>query len=206
MGLLLRLAWRNLWRHKRRTWLTVSAIAFASGLLVFMITVQLGAYDMIVDNTLRVFIGQMQVQRDGYLDKPQMHNSIPRARTLAEQLRKGTGLSAITVRANGFALAASSTRSYGVPVVGVEPMQESAVSTIPGLIKQGRYLGSPNAAEIVVGAALARNLQLKLGDELTLLGGGRDGSVAAAVLPIVGIFESGTPDLDRQLVQMPLET
>jgi putative ABC transport system permease protein len=206
MGLLLRLAWRNLWRHKRRTWLTASAIAFAAGLLVFMITVQLGAYDMIIDNTLRVFIGQMQVQREGYLDKPQMRNSIPQARALAEKLRKDTGMATIAVRANGFALAASGTRSYGVPVVGVEPAQEIAVSTIPTLVKQGRYLSSANAPEVVVGAALARNLRLKLGDELTLLGSGRDGSVAAAVLPIVGIFESGTPDLDRQLVQMPLET
>jgi putative ABC transport system permease protein len=206
MGLLLRLAWRNLWRHKRRTWLTASAIAFAAGLLVFMITVQLGAYDMIVDNTLRVFMGQMQIQREGYLDKPQMHNSIPQARALADKLRRDTGNSAIAVRANGFALAASATRSYGVPVVGVEPAQESLVSTIPTLIKEGRYLSAADAQEVVVGTALARNLRLKLGDELTLLGSGRDGSVAATVLPIVGIFESGTPDLDRQLVQMPLGT
>ena len=64
----LRLAWRNLWRHPRRTWLTVSAIAFSAMLLVFMITLQLGAYDMMIDTSLRVFTGEMQIQRQGYLD------------------------------------------------------------------------------------------------------------------------------------------
>ncbi len=204
--MLLHLAWRNLWRNSRRTWLTVAAIAFASTLLVFMITIQLGAYDMVVDNTLRTFTGQMQIQRAGYLDKPQMRTSVPQARALAEKLRANTDAIAIAVRANGFALASSGTRTYGVPVIGVEPAYEPALSTIPRLVKQGRYLAAPDSQEVVLGVALARNLQVNVGDELTLLGSARDGSVAATVLPIVGIFQSGTPEIDRHLVQMPLAT
>jgi ABC-type lipoprotein release transport system permease subunit len=203
---MIRLAWRNLWRHKRRTWLTASAIAFSAMLLVFMITVQLGAYDMMIDTILRVFNGHLQVQRAGYLDKPQMRATVPGAAALAERLRRATGLQAIAVRAQGFALAASSDRSYGVPVLGVEPTFEPKVSTLPHLIKTGRYLAALDAHEVVLGAALARNLKVKVGDELTLLGSGKDGSVAATVLPVVGIFDSGNPELDRNLVQMPLAT
>ncbi len=206
MGILLRLAWRNLWRHARRTWLTASAIAFASMLLVFMITLQLGAYDMMIDVSLRVFTGQMQVQRKGYHDKPQMRSTVPEAARLAAELRRATGLEAVAARAQGFALASSAERSYGVPVIGVEPPFEPRVSTLPNLIRQGRYLSGPAAHEAVLGAGLARNLKLKPGDELTLLGSGRDGSVAATVLPVVGIFESGNPELDRHLVQLPLAT
>jgi ABC-type lipoprotein release transport system permease subunit len=206
MGILLRLAWRNLWRHKRRTWLTASAIAFSAMLLVFMITLQLGAYDMIIDTTLRVYTGQMQVQREGYLDKPQMRTSVPDAAALAEQLRARTGFSTITVRAQGFALASSAERSYGVPVIGVQPEFERGVSTLPHLVSAGRYLADTRAQELVIGSALARNLKLKVGDELTLLGSGKDGSVAATVLPVVGFFESGNPELDRRLVMMPLAT
>src|SRR4030067_2988661 len=99
MGILLRLAWRNLWRHKRRTWLTASAIAFAAMLLVFMITLQLGAYDMMIDVSLRVFTGQMQVQREGYKDKPQMRATVPQAARLAAQLRTVTGLDPVAVPA-----------------------------------------------------------------------------------------------------------
>lgn len=206
MDLLLRLAWRNLWRQARRTWLTASAIAFSSMLLVFMISLQLGAYDMFVDNALRVFTGQMQIQRAGYRDRPQMRLSIPQARALAAELRRATGIEAIATRAQGFALAATAARSYGVSVIGVEPAYEPRLSTLPRLIRAGRYLSAVNAQEAVVGARLARNLRLAVGDELTLLGSGRDGSVAATVLPVVGIFESGNPELDRSLVQIPLAT
>lgn len=206
MGILLRLAWRNLWRHKRRTWLTASAIAFSAMLLVFMITIQLGAYDMMIDTTLRVYTGQMQVQHGGYQDKPQMRTVVADAAALAAQLRARTGYATIAVRAQGFALASSAERSYGVPVIGVQPEYERGVSTLPHLVKQGRYLADSRARELVIGSALARNLKIKLGDELTLLGSGRDGSVAATVLPVAGFFESGNPDLDRRLVMMPLAT
>jgi ABC-type lipoprotein release transport system permease subunit len=206
MTITLRLAWRNLWRHPRRTWLTVSAIAFSAMLLVFMITLQLGAYDMIIGTTLRVFTGEMQVQRKGYLDKPQMRASIPAAVRLAGEIRRATGFEAVATRAQGFALASSGTRSYGVPVIGVEPEYEPKVSTVPHLVKEGHYLSGPNAQEAVLGSALARNLKLKVGEELTLLGSGRDGSVAATVVPVAGIFESGNPELDRHLVILPLAT
>lgn len=206
MTILLRLAWRNLWRHKRRTWLTASAIAFSAMLLVFMITIQLGAYDMMIDTTLRVYTGQMQVQHSGYKDKPQMRTVVADAVALAAQLRERTGYQTIAVRAQGFALASSAERSYGVPVIGVQPEYERGVSTLPHLVKQGRYLADSRAQELVIGSALARNLKIKLGDELTLLGSGRDGSVAATVLPVTGFFESGNPELDRRLVMMPLLT
>ncbi len=206
MPAVIRLAWRNLWRHKRRTWLTASAIAFSAMLLVFMITLQLGAYDMMIDTTVRVFHGHLQVQRAGYLDKPQMRATVPDAAALAERLRRATALQAIAVRAQGFALAASRDRTYGVPVLGVQPAYEPKVSTLPHLVKRGRYLAADDAQELVLGAALARNLRVTVGDELTLLGSGKDGSVAATVLPVVGIFDSGNPELDRNLVQMPLAT
>ncbi len=201
---LLRLAWRNLWRHKRRTWLTASAIAFSAMLLVFMQTLQYGAYDMMIDTTLRVYTGQMQVQRKGYQDKRSMRDTVREAAVLAESLRTRTGLQTVAARAQGFALASSAERSYGVPVIGVQPEYEPGVSTLPHLVKQGRYLAGSHSAELVLGSVLARNLKIKPGDEITLLGSGKDGSVAATILPVVGIFESGNPELDRRLVMMPL--
>jgi ABC-type lipoprotein release transport system permease subunit len=208
MGTLLRLAWRNLWRNKRRTWLTASAIAFVTVLMVFLITLQLGSYDLMVDSSLRIFTSQMQVQRAGYLDKPQIRTIIPNARALAQRLRASPVLAAtgVATRAHGFALASSGTRSFGVQVIGAEPEFEPRVSTIPRLMKSGRYLSGPNAQEAVLGSALAHNLNIAVGGELTLLGSAMDGSVAATIVPVVGIFESGMRDLDRVLVELPLQT
>jgi ABC-type lipoprotein release transport system permease subunit len=89
-------------------------------------------------------------------------------------------------------------------VVGVQPGYEPGVSTYPGLVTEGHFLQAEQAAEIVIGAVLARNLKAGVGDELTLLGSGRDGSFAAGVVTIVGIFDSGSPDVDRSLAEVPL--
>jgi putative ABC transport system permease protein len=208
MDNLLRLAWRNLWRNKRRTWLTVSAIAFITVLMVFLITLQLGSYDLMIDSSLRIFTGQMQVQREGYLEKPQIRTVIPEAQAVAQRLRAEPALDqvGVAVRAQAFALASSVNRSFGVQVVGSEPEFEPKVSTIPHQIKTGRWLKGLHAQEAVLGSTLAQNLRINVGDELTLLGAAMDGSVAATVLPVVGIFESGMIDLDRVTVTLPLAT
>ena len=201
----LTLAWRNIWRHPRRSILTIAAMVFADVLLVFMLGLQLGQYKMMIDNSLRVFSGQMQVQNIDYLDEPQMYRSIADADEIADQIRQKTGLQAVSPRAYGFALVSSEKRTIGVQVSGVDPAYEHLVSTIPGLVSSGRFLSASSAGEIVVGSTLARNLKIKIGDELTLLGSGRDGSIAATILPVVGIFNSGNRDLDRQMIEMPID-
>lgn len=206
MTIIPRLAWRNIWRHPRRSGLNIAAIAFAAALLVFMITLQLGSYDMMIDNNLKVLTGHFQVQRLGYLDKPKIRSTITSAQKIAEELRKINGIVEIAVRAKGFALIASEQRTYGIQVIGVETAYEDKLSTIPGRIQKGQFLTSDNAQEIIIGEALAHNLKVKVGDELTLLGSGRDGSIAAAVLPIVGIFNSGMSEIDRGFIEIPLIT
>jgi putative ABC transport system permease protein len=204
MTLVLRMAWRNLWRHKRRTWLTSTAMIFSNVLLIFMISLQLGSYDMMINNTLRAFSGHLQVQKPGYNESPKLRESISAIEPLAAELRSAMPEYSISARAAGFALASSEQRSIGIQVIGVQPEYEAGVSTIPGLVKEGRYLQDKHAAEIVIGSVMARNLKVQNGDELTLLGSGRDGSFAAGVVTIVGIFDSGSPDMDRSFSVVPL--
>ena len=204
MNIVLRLAWRNLWRHARRTWLTIGAMVFSNMLLVFMISLQFGMYGLMIDNTLKVFTGHLQIQAPGYKDDQKMRQVVPDVRPLAERLRAELGSDEIAARGWAFALASSEERSYGIGIYGVEPQFEPHVSSIPGLVGQGRYLGEIDATEIVIGNILARNLRVEVGDELTLLGSGLNGSFAAAIVNVVGIFESGVPDLDRNVAQMPL--
>ena len=204
MNLVFRLAWRNLWRHPRRTWLTVGAIMFSNMLLVFMISLQFGMYGLMIDNTLQAFTGHLQIQAPGYIDDQKMRQTVDDVVPLATKLRDYFDSDRIAARATAFALVSSEERSYGTAVIGVEPAFERNVSTLPELVSQGRYLGEQGAAEIVVGAALARNLRVALGDELTLIGSGRDGSFAAAVVNVVGVFESGLADFDRSITEIPL--
>ncbi len=207
MNVTWRLAWRNLWRHSRRTWLTVAAMVFCNVLLVFLIALQLGSYTMMIDNTLSTFSGHIQVQHRGYLDQQKMRQTVPAVTQLARELRTQPGIEAVSARAIAFALASSEERSFGIQLVGVEPGTEAAVSTFPGLVSRGRFL-SPDAGadtdEIVIGSVLAENLKVGLGEELTFLGSGRDGSFAAAVATVVGIIETGFEDIDRSIAEVPL--
>ena len=200
----LRLAWRNLWRHSRRTWLTATAMIFSNVLLVFMISLQLGSYEMMINNTLQAFSGHLQIQAPGYNDNPKIRDSIPGITDLANKTREALPDARVSARAAGFALASSEERSFGIQLTGVQPAFEPGVSTIPGLVKQGRFLDDPMAAEIVIGSVMARNLKVALGDEITLLGSGRDGSFAAGVVTVAGIFESGIADMDRSFALLPL--
>ena len=204
MSVTTRLAWRNLWRHGRRTWLTVGAMIFCNALLVFLISFQFGTYRMMIDGNLSVLTGHIQIQHKLYNAEPRMRYSMANGAALAAQLRRKTGIPAMAARGTTFALASSEQRSFGIQIIGVQPEYESAVSSLPGLVSEGRYLRQEDADEIVIGSVLARNLKLELGDELTFLGSDRDGSFAAGVVTVVGIINSGISDLDRSLAQIPL--
>jgi len=200
----LHMAWRNLWRHKRRTWLTVGAMIFSNLILIFSISLQFGSYRMMIDNSLKSYTGHMQIQRAGYNEEPKMRSSIEAIIPLADTVRTQLGLDSVAARGVAFAMTSSEQRSYGLQIIGVEPDFEPKVSTLPGLVTRGRYFDDSDAEEIVIGAVLARNLRVDVGDELTLLGSGYDGSFAAGIVRVVGIFESGIADIDRNMAQMPI--
>lgn len=198
------MAWRNLWRRGRRTWLTVGAMVFSNILLVFSMSLQFGSYEMMIDNSLQAYNGHLQLQHPRYLDEPRMRFALADIADTAGLLRERLGLDSISARAVGFALASSDERSFGLQIVGVDAAHEPLVSTLPGLVRQGRYLQPGGDGEIVIGAALARNLKVEPGDELTFLGSGYDDSFAAGVVRVAGIFSSGVNEIDRGMAQVNL--
>jgi putative ABC transport system permease protein len=198
------LAWRNLWRHPRRTVLNVSSIAFAAVVMVFLLSFQLSTYATMKENVLRIMDGFAQIQPPGYLDKPGLKKVIENPTEVLAQAEAVNGIDAAAPRTMSFVILSNGEKSIGAAVVGVDPQREPRVSNLNHTIKQGRYLQAADDADIVLGSALARNLGVGVGDSITLLGEALDGSIAADVLNVVGIFESGTPDIDRQYSQIPL--
>lgn len=203
--LMLRLAWRNIWRQPHRTQLTVAAMVFSNILLVFMVAMQTGMYAVMIDNTLRLSTGHYQIQAKDYLDHPAMYKTVEYGQQLAGELREQMGRY-VAARGQGFGLLSSDERSYAAQITGVEANYEADISSLPGLVKQGRYLNQSDAREIVIGKVLARNLKVDIGDELTLLGSGKDGSIAADVFTIVGLFDTGNQEIDRLMAHIPLNT
>lgn len=199
------LAWRNLWRQPIRTALSMLGMGFASMLLVFMLSFQFGSYDIMKSSMLNISEGFGQFQPEGYKDDPEISKVIADPAALIADLQGIDAITAVTTRTTGFVLMANGERSFAAAVVGIDPANEPKVSTLSKLVKQGRALTVEDTNAIILGDGLARNLRLKLGDPVTMLGTGMDGSVAADVLTLVGIFNTGVPEIDRQIAQMPLD-
>ena len=198
------LAWRNIWRQPIRTALSVFGMAFASTLLVFMLSFQFGAYDTMKSSMLKVSEGYGQFQPPGYKDDPETARRISDVDALLGDLSAVSAVEHVTARATGFALLANGETSFAAMVMGVDPVHEPQVTTITTLVPEGRPLQAGDDGAIVIGAGLARNLGLSLGDRVTLLGTAADDGVAADVLEVVGIFKTGVAEIDRQVAQMPL--
>ena len=205
------IAWRNLWRNKRRTWLMVGGIAFAGFLMVVVNSVQVGVFEMMTDNTARFYAGHLQVQHPNYLDDPRMEATVTEAAARVAALESGAQFDNVAPRAQAFALLAAShgagdedvdadPPAVGGLVVGIDASREFAA--IRHLTDTGRYLSEPGDA--YVGAVLAQNLGVGVGDEIAVLGNGADGSVAAMVVTVAGTFSTGQAEFDRSQVQVHL--
>jgi len=200
-----KMAWRNLWRNPRRTILTISAIVFASLLLVFMLSFQFGSYETMINSSVKIHTGHLQVQSLGYQDKKSIRLVVPDPDAIAKILDQIQSVEAYTFRANAFSLVSSKKRTYGSMVIGIDPVKEEKVSTLKSLIRKGSYLAEDDTNQVLIGNLLAKNLKLNIQDEITLLGQGRDGSIAATVVKVKGIYSSGIDDLDRNSIHMPLK-
>jgi ABC-type lipoprotein release transport system permease subunit len=202
-GSIVAIAWRNLWRNRRRTWLSAGGIGFAVWMLVLSLSMQDGSFEAMIDNGSRLLLGHVQIQHTDYSDDPRIEYTISVSPAEIDALRARPEVTAVAPRVQAFALVSSGDRSFGAQVLGVDPAVESRWSSLPSMIGRGRYLS--DSGEAVIGATLARNIGAGVGDELVMLGTAAEGGVAAAVAEIVGLFETGQSELDRGIVQLSIE-
>jgi len=183
--------------------LTMCAITFATTLLIFMLSFQFGNYQTIIRAMVKLRTGHLQVQAERYLEKRDIRMVVPDPAKISRLLDGMSGVTAYTYRANNFSLVSSKERTYGVLVTGIDP-REAQVSSLPRIVRKGQYLSPGDGNQALIGSILAKNLQVDTGDELALLGQGRDGSIAATIVKVKGIISSGQDDFDRLSVYIPL--
>ena len=203
-GLLPAVAWRNLWRNARRTWLTAGGIAFAVALVVFAMAFQQGTYAQMIDNATSLLSGHVQIQNRDYVEQARLEQTIEQITPLMRQLERQPGLVSVAPRAEAFALVSADERSFGARVLGVDVEREKRTVRFFDRLATGRMIAGGD--EVIVGEILARNLNIGVGGELVVLGSGKEGGVAALALEVVGIFRTGNTDLDRAMIAAPLAT
>lgn len=195
------MAWRNLWRNKRRTLITVSSVFFGVIFSALMGSMQEGSYQKMVENVVRFYAGHAQIQNTEYKNNESINNSFIATDSLTGWLNAQDGLLLLVPRLESYALASSGNQTEGVMVMGVDPALEDSMTSLSDKIIDGHYL-KPNG--VLVGEKLAQNLNLLPGDTLILLSQGYHGISAAGKYPVAGLFSQPNPELNRRLVYMTL--
>ena len=165
---------------------------------------QAGSYAPMIEGATRFGSGHLQIQHQDYKDNPKLDRTIPTSKEIISKLAGISDITAVAPRSESFALLNNQEKSYGAMIIGVDATQESEVSYLPRNISAGEYL--PVSDSAYAGAILVKNLGLQLGEEIVLLSHDNLGGIAATVPVVSGIFTSGNDQLDRALLQIPLET
>jgi len=124
------LAWKNLWRNKRRTIITAASIFFAVFFSLVMRSFQLGAYDRMFKNIIESYTGYLQIQHRDYFDEPTIDNSFELSQPLIDKIESDPNVNTLVPRLESFALAADESRTQGVMVLGIDPEGEEKVTDL----------------------------------------------------------------------------
>jgi putative ABC transport system permease protein len=202
--LTVRLAWRNVWRNPRRTALTVAATVFAVVLVVFFVALAAGLHGKMIEDAVRVHSGHVTLMGKGYLENQTLEQFIRFDQPLQAVLQKTPGIRGYAPRVIGFGLLSKAAATQGVAVLGVDPVREATVTTLPARVRRGAFLSPGGHQEIVLGERLAENLGAHLGDQLLLYSVAYSLETAYELFAVTGVMRLPEPDLDRSLAAISL--
>lgn len=200
-----KLAWRNIWRNRRRTVITTLSIVAAVFLSVLTRSTQEGQYDNMIENTVGKYTGHIQVHARGFWEEPTLENSMPLPDSLRRILESTPGVSGVVPRLESYALGAVTRQSRPAMVLGIDPAAERALSDPASSLEAGRYFESAREQAAILGEGLYERLGAALGDSLVLLGQGWRGMTAAGLYPIRGVVSFTNPELNDNVVFLPLQ-
>jgi len=200
----LTLAWRNVWRNKRRSIITIISIAFAVLLACIMRSMQLGSYERMIENAARFYTGYIQIHKNGYWDDKVIDNVFNSDNRLVSKIEGIKGVEAIVPRVESFALASYETKTKGAMVLGIDPEKENSLTQPKEKLIRGSYLEADDKS-VLVGEGLANYLGISLQDTLVLISQGYHGANAAGIYLVKGILKFPVPEQNNQTVLMPLK-
>jgi ABC-type lipoprotein release transport system permease subunit len=198
------IAARNLLRNVRRTLLTLAAIAFGLALMIAANNLQAGQHDDLRRTAISTMAGDVVLDRIGYRDDAEAHETVPHADVLAARLAAAFPGATVTRRILLPGLLTSPTSSVGASLGGIDPVAEAAVQEIATKVVEGSWLGD-DPRGIVIGVRMAESLGVKLGDKLVFMGQYETDEVQSRLFRVQGIFRTGAADVDAFTAWTTLE-
>lgn len=200
---MLKLAWRNVWRNKRRSAITVASIACGLAAIMFGQSMIKSIQLQLVEKATGIIIGHIRVMTTGNDDPKIPDKPIRDTAAVARVLEGERSISAFEPRILITGLVASPATSKGALVIGTDPERDPRITTISSYLKTGRWMRS-GAREIVFGSRMAKVLDVRLGEKVVIMAQASDGSMGAEAFRLVGVYESGSQSFDAQIVYIPV--
>ncbi len=198
------LAWRNLFRNKRRTLITMSAIAFGLGLLIVSSAMGDGGHNQMIRYGVANQAGHVVVQGKGYQKEGKVEIVVPSVPEVLQIARKLAPGAKIVERVFFQGLLTSPRSAVGVAMVGVQPEIEAEVGDLDTKIVEGRYLHADDTQGIIIGKALAETLAVELDDKVILMTQ-QNGEIQNVLFRVVGLFKTGMDELDGFYAHVPMK-
>jgi ABC-type lipoprotein release transport system permease subunit len=203
--LILRVAWRNAWRHRRRTAIVITAVAVGILGTLLSMAVNYGMIFQMVDTAIAAELGHVQVHASGYEVNPELHVQLEDGgRGAIGMLEALPEVRASARRVRGEGLISSPRASAGVRVVAVEPEREARISLVADSITAGGYLDGA-ARRVLLGEALAKRLEVGVGDKVVVSVQDLAGDLTGEALRVGGLFRTPSSELDRSTVFLRLD-
>jgi putative ABC transport system permease protein len=204
-GIVTKLAWRNVWRNKRRTILTLLTIVVGCTMIIFMNALAKGGHDQMIEDAVGLNTGHIQIHEKGFWENQTIDYAIKVTPEILRAIKSNPQISGYSFRVITGGLLSYKENTAGAVIQGIDPDLEMAVSNLHNkILPGGRFLKSADKTEIVMGDTLAKNIGASVGSSISMISQGFDGSIAAERLTIVGLFRTGNPEYDRILLIMPL--
>ena len=195
------LAWRNIWRNTRRTVIILTAVVIGVWSMVMLGSLMRGIAVGMIHNGISTLTGHIQIHHRGYRNDPAIENSISDPSIVKKALSEILPTDAAwTARVRVNAVASNARHSNGVTLVGIDPSAEAKVSFIGTAITQGRYLKEDDRNGIVIGEALMKKFDAKLGRKLVLMSQDTRGEIGSRSFRIQGIFKAEMEATEQQFV------
>lgn len=198
--MLLNLAFRNLWRNRRRTLLTLSAMVVSAALLILSLGVFSGMFEDMLASATEQYHGHMVLAKPDYHLRRDMYAHLPDDIAEKLELRTEKEITGASPRLRSFGLLSVPESSQPVELLGIIPEQERQVTSLHDKLINGHYLESGDTNGALIGQGLARKMNLEVGDELVFVTQAADGSIGNDLLYVVGIFATGHSSHDNNLV------
>jgi len=200
-----RLAWRSIWRNRRRTLITVLSIGFGLACTVFFIAIGEGVYAQLIDQVVRMQAGHITMENPGYRDAPAVDLWVKAPESLRSQIERLPQVERTKLIIMGQGIARSASGDISATLMGIEPSVELDTSPLVRHIVAGRYLNDDDGPLVVIGSELAKRLKLAVGKKMVLTTNDAAGNLVDELCRVRGIFETGSVEIDGYFIQAPID-